>query len=505
LKALLVPVPAAALLLAGTGVSSIAQDALAQATTQLPCDIYRAAGNTCEAAYSTTRALFASYNGPLYQIQRASDGSYLNIGLLSAGGIANSGPQTSFCSGTTCTITMLYDQTGNGNNLPISSGGYWAGPGPNGSDIGANAMALPTVLDGHAVFGIKSTPGTGYRTPTNTDANDVPTGSDPIGIYEVTSSNYYNNQCCYDFGLGETSHTDTGDGTMNAIEWGSACWFGGCSGPGPWVEADIENGMYTSNTGPNPSSTQGVNYSFVSAWEKNNGTTNFTLEYGNAQSGGLTTEYSGALPNGYDPMHMQPDILLGTGGDNSNGGDGEFFEAAIVNGYPSDATENAVQVELTTAGYGQGASGGTYPSGYQQLIVDNDSLCLDSYGDTSNAGAVIDQWTCNGQTNQELRFVPTSGGYGELQVESSGQDVTAIAEGSSSASAQGVPDIAQEPVSGSTASQWLPEEQSDGSWQLENDSSGLCLDVYGAGSNTGQQLDQWPCKNTTGTNQDFKA
>ena len=83
--------------------------------------------------------------------------------------------------------------------------------------------------------------------------------------------------------------------------------------------------------------------------------------------------------------------------------------------------------------------------------------------------------------------------------------VTAIAEGSSSASAQGVPDIAQEPVSGSTASQWLPEEQSDGSWQLENDSSGLCLDVYGAGSNTGQQLDQWPCKNTTGTNQDFKA
>ena len=138
-------------------------------------------------------------------------------------------------------------------------------------------------------------------------------------------------------------------------------------------------------------------------------------------------------------------------------------------------------------------------------MVANDSLCLDGYGNTSNAGAIIDQWACNGQANQDFQFVPTSGGYGELQVESSGQDVTAIAEGSSSATAQGVPDIAQEPVSGTSAAQWLPEQQSDGSWQFKNQNSGLCLDVYGAGSNQGQQLDQWPCKNAAGTNQDFKA
>jgi len=50
---------------------------------------------------------------------------------------------------------------------------------------------------------------------------------------------------------------------------------------------------------------------------------------------------------------------------------------------------------------------------------------------------------------------------------------------------------------------WLPQQQSDGSWQFKNQNSGLCLDVYGAGSNTGQQLDQWPCKNAPGTNQDF--
>jgi hypothetical protein len=48
-------------------------------------------------------------------------------------------------------------------------------------------------------------------------------------------------------------------------------------------------------------------------------------------------------------------------------------------------------------------------------------------------------------------------------------------------------------------------QQSDGSWELKNSASGLCLDVHGAGSTPGQQLDQWPCKNAPATNQDFTA
>ena len=35
-----------------------------------PCDIYAAAGDPCVAAHSTTRALYAGYNGPLYQVLR---------------------------------------------------------------------------------------------------------------------------------------------------------------------------------------------------------------------------------------------------------------------------------------------------------------------------------------------------------------------------------------------------------------------------------------------------
>jgi hypothetical protein len=63
--------------------------------------------------------------------------------------------------------------------------------------------------------------------------------------------------------------------------------------------------------------------------------------------------YSGARPNvsGYNPMHKQGAIILGIGGDNSNGSAGSFFEGAMTSGYPSDATENAVQANITAASY----------------------------------------------------------------------------------------------------------------------------------------------------------
>jgi hypothetical protein len=317
--------------------------------TRLVCDIYATGGTPCIGAHSTTRALFGSYNGPLYQVQRSSDKAYTNIGLLAAGGVANAPAQDSFCANTACTITKIYDQSSNHNDLPISSGGFWHGPGANGADVGADAKALPVTVGGHKAYGVKVTQGVGYRVD---HAKNAPTGSQPEGIYMITSSNYVNQWCCFDYGSGENSHTDTGNATMNAIYWGTACWFKNCVGSGPWVEADLENGMYHNAGGSNKdTNNQGVHYPFVSAWEKNNGTSNFTLKYGNANGGGLTTPYSGALPRGYSPMKTDSSLLLGTGGDNSVSGQGEFFEGAITSGFPSDATENAVQASIVAAGY----------------------------------------------------------------------------------------------------------------------------------------------------------
>jgi hypothetical protein len=50
---------------------------------------------------------------------------------------------------------------------------------------------------------------------------------------------------------------------------------------------------------------------------------------------------------------------LGTGGDNSDGSDGTFYEGAMTTGYPSAATQAAVQANITAAGYSTSI---TYPS-----------------------------------------------------------------------------------------------------------------------------------------------
>ena len=57
------------------------------------------------AAHSTTRALYASYNGPLYQVMRQSDGKTLDIGVVQpsapdAGGYADAAAQDAFCANT---------------------------------------------------------------------------------------------------------------------------------------------------------------------------------------------------------------------------------------------------------------------------------------------------------------------------------------------------------------------------------------------------------------------
>jgi hypothetical protein len=320
------------------GVSSASTDSsVIAAQPMLPCDIYGAAHTPCVAAYSTVRALYASYGGPLYQVQRASDHAVRDVGPLSPGGVADAAAQDAFCAGTSCTITRIYDQSGHRNDLTVED-----------HDKAASATALPMIIGGHKAYGAYIRPGMGYRHPA--PSGGVAVGPKPEGMYMVTSGKHVNSGCCFDFGNVEAKIRDDGAGHMDAVNFSTKCFFGHCTGSGPWVQADLENGLFQSNAGTDKSNT-GNTSAFVTAMLKNNGKTKFALEGGNARAGSLTTWYSGPLPKRYSPMQKEGSIVLGTGGDGSNRSRGYFFEGVMTAGYPSNAADNAVQANIVAAGY----------------------------------------------------------------------------------------------------------------------------------------------------------
>jgi non-reducing end alpha-L-arabinofuranosidase len=326
---------------------SLAGSGTSQAAGSLPCDIYGAAGTPCVAAHSTVRALFASYDGPLYQVQRASDKTTLDIGVTETGGTANAGQQDAFCAGTTCTITKVYDQSPQRNDLTIEGAG-----GNGAADVGAIANALPMTVGGQKVYGLNIGPGMGYRDDTTTG---VAVNGQPEGMYMVTSGTHVNNRCCFDYGNAETNNLDNGNGHMDAVNFSTFCVFQPCPGTGPWVQADLENGLFQSDQGvsADPSNT-GNTSPFVTALIKNNGQDHLALKSGNAQTGSLTTNFSGpepSLSDGYSPMHQEGGIVLGTGGDNTNVSVGSFFEGVMTAGIPTDAADDAVQANIVSAGY----------------------------------------------------------------------------------------------------------------------------------------------------------
>jgi hypothetical protein len=443
---------------------------VSQAAGSLPCDIYAAAGTPCVAAHSTVRALFSSYNGNLYQVRRASDGATATVGLLAPGGYANVPVQDSFCANTSCVITLIFDQSPRHNDLPVE------GPGTaGGQDVGANATALPVIAGGHRVYGVYIGPATGYR---HFVGDGVARNGQPEGMYMVASGTHVNSGCCFDYGNVEAQVADTGNGHMDAVNLGTTCFFPPCSGVGPWVAGDLENGLYQ-GSGANPAN-RGNATPFVTALLKNNGQTAFALKGGNAQSGALTTWYNGPLPpNGYMPMHQEGSIVLGTGGDNSNASIGSFFEGVMTAGLPTDAADDAVQANIVSVGY----SGSTSQPATAATITGPGGKCVDVLGDdTAGDGASVNLWDCQSVAVDQHWTHNSDGSLSTL-----GRCLDINGNGT----AQGT-QVELWDCNGVGGQKWL--QQADGS--LRNPQSGRCLDSPSGATANGTRLQIWDCNGT---------
>jgi hypothetical protein len=339
----------------------------------LPCEILNTTPNKCVSAHSTVRVIVPGYAGPLYQLCKgtASAGPASCKGtaqdVAAKDGYADATAHDTFCSGGSCTITKIYDQSGMKNDLePAPKGGA-----KNSPDNPANAGDLKVTINGHAAYGILIKTGIGYRAGcsgcTSKTGNGMVTGDEPESMYWITSQKDLIDGCCFDYGNAETTSNDDGNGTMEALYFGgNVSWGSGAGGkPGPWLMADLENGLFAgweNKQDQNISTNTPLKFDFVAGVllgdtrDKNSGKGRFALYGGDATTGTLKTLYDGIRPEktGYVPMVKQGSIVLGIGGDNSNAAGGRFYEGAVATGTVlSKAAVDALQAALVAARYGK--------------------------------------------------------------------------------------------------------------------------------------------------------
>jgi hypothetical protein len=311
-------------------------------------------------------------------------------------------------------------------------------------------------------------------------------------MYMVTSGTHVNNRCCFDYGNAETSGNDTGNGHMDAINFGTETWFSPSYGSGPWVQADLENGLFAGGNGSWSANT-GRNSAFVTAVLKNNGKTTYAIKDGNAQSGSLTTRYNGALPNlgGYTPMHLEGAIVLGTGGDNSNGSVGSFFEGVMTAGYPTDAAENSVQANIVSVGYSTSTTFPVAGTAYRITNV-NSGKVLDAVNCGTANGTAVDEWASLGNTCQQWKFASAGTGKWTITNVNSGKVLDAVNCGLADGTAANL-----WAALGNTCQQWAVIPTGGGRYSLVVENSGMVLDSVNCGTANGTKADLWQWINNT--------
>jgi hypothetical protein len=344
-----------------------------------PCDIFKNGGTPCVGAYSTIRLLSSSYTGPLYQVRRKSDKTTKDIFPMTGGTIVNAAAQDSFLGTGAGSISKLYDQSGKGNDLTSAPAGT-QGKTP---DTEATATGHAIKVNGYSVNPLFMQPLEGYR---NNKTTGVAVQKQSEGIYELVDGKRGTDCgcCCWDYGNAETNNAAGGTGMMSALYFGECGVWGKGSGNGPWFMGDFEAGVWsggqTLQTNLKDST---ITYPFALGILKTT-QTNYTIRFGSAQSGHLSTAYSGQPPAQWN---LGGAIILGIGGDNSNSACGTFYEGIMTSGQPADSTDSLVMKNIQNAGYGS-----TITSAAQQHVTISDANRSSQFNvryNPSNANAII--------------------------------------------------------------------------------------------------------------------
>jgi glucosylceramidase len=146
-------------------------------------------------------------------------------------------------------------------------------------------------------------------------------------------------------------------------------------------------------------------------------------------------------------------------------------------------------------GGGGGGTGGDLSPGWYTIVNQHSGRCADARDWGTGNGTSVQQWACGaGQRNQQWQFVPTDGGYYRVVSRNAPGEVLDVT-GGTSATGDGVPIQLWSWAAGANQ-QWKPVALGNGDYKLVARHSGRCLDVPGASTGDGPQLQQYGCNGT---------
>ena len=215
------------------------------------------------------------------------------------------------------------------------------------------ADMAPITIMGHKAYGVFIAPGMGLRW---NDAKGTAVDDQAEGQYWVISGHHYNSGCCFDYGNAETDSRDDGNGTMETDLLRQRQRL---------VSREPSRPVDHDRPGEQPgrlrqpgwlqilTNLPSITWRFVTATADGE-PHHWRSMGGDAQQGKLKVMFDGPRVNRtYDPMRKQGAILLGNGGDNSNGSQGTFYEGGMTAAgtFPTQETQQKVQANVVAAQY----------------------------------------------------------------------------------------------------------------------------------------------------------
>ena len=221
-------------------------------------------------------------------------------------------------------------------------------------DFESSATKKSLMVGGHKVYALYMNAREGYRTALNVKAKGVPIGNTAQGIYSSPMARTPDRML---LGLRQRlarSHEVRHHEHLvlrNRL-------LGQRRRQRPWFMGDFEGGVWAGGsdrarpTGNPHTSNPSMKVPFALGI-LHTPVGKYALRMADVDTAtDLATAYDGNIPSG-KTWGNAGGIVLGVGGDNSNNSFGTFYEGAVTNGSPSNATDLLIMKNIQAAGYGK--------------------------------------------------------------------------------------------------------------------------------------------------------